>query len=572
MRRILSAIALGLALIPTPAAAAPGWSVGPPMPFKRAKHTLTLLDSGKVLVAGGGAVECALFDPIMESWTATGSLKAVRSGHTATLLPDGQVLVTGGATSTAELYDPASGKWADAAPMSTPRVDATATLLADGRVLVAGGASTASAEVYDPALDRWSPTAEMRAVRRQHSATLVSGRGVVVVGGSDASGPLASQETFSPITGTWDLVVTTEPRSGHAAVSLGGGVLVVGGLGPDALATTQWSASARESAAPMSLARAYPTATVVDNGQVLVTGGSSGMLKLASTELYDRARNTWALAGSMAESRAMHAATLLRDGRVLVTGGTSAPNASIATGSTSIWTPQTAVSAPGTAAFGTPALGEASDAAVVLTNTGDSRLLVRAPALGGPQAEEFTVAANGCATAVLPGDSCTIALRFTPLGIGSRAAQLTFSANTAAERHTVALEGAGALAAPPPAPADQSLPPAVTPAATPRPAPVATPGPSKRVGVPFKSSFRPPPGYSKARACSGKVTLRLRAGKRVIATRTVRLDRRCRYSTTFRVARTAVGARKILAVAVRFRGNRVMAPTSTTYQVRVPSR
>jgi hypothetical protein len=75
-----------------------------------------------------------------------------------------------------------------------------------------------------------------------------------------------------------------------------------------------------------------------------------------------------------------------------------------------------------------------------------------------------------------------------------------------------------------------------------------------------------------ATACRGCGALLLRAGSRVLARKTARLDRRCRYSATFRILRAAAGRRSVLAVVARFRGNRYLAPTRATYQVRVPAR
>jgi N-acetylneuraminic acid mutarotase len=67
--------------------------------------------------------------------------------------------------------------------------------------------------------------------------------------------------------------------------------------------------------------RAGHTATLLNTGKVLVTGGTSNGSLLATAELYDPATGTWSTTGSMASPRENHSATLLNDGKVLVTGG-----------------------------------------------------------------------------------------------------------------------------------------------------------------------------------------------------------------------------------------------------------
>jgi hypothetical protein len=72
----------------------------------------------------------------------------------------------------------------------------------------------------------------------------------------------------------------------------------------------------------MNTARSSHTATLLNNGQVLVTGGvDSTGADLASAELYDRATASWSNTGSLATSRRDHTATVLGDGLVLVAGG-----------------------------------------------------------------------------------------------------------------------------------------------------------------------------------------------------------------------------------------------------------
>jgi hypothetical protein len=70
----------------------------------------------------------------------------------------------------------------------------------------------------------------------------------------------------------------------------------------------------------MSVARFSFTATLLNNGSVLVTGGYNGSI-VASAELYNPATGTFTLTGSMHSARFDHTATLLQNGEVLIAGG-----------------------------------------------------------------------------------------------------------------------------------------------------------------------------------------------------------------------------------------------------------
>ena len=71
----------------------------------------------------------------------------------------------------------------------------------------------------------------------------------------------------------------------------------------------------------MSSARELPTATLLSDGRVLITGGYDGSGYLATAELYDPQSGTFSPTGSMSSAREWQTATLLSDGRVLITGG-----------------------------------------------------------------------------------------------------------------------------------------------------------------------------------------------------------------------------------------------------------
>lgn len=74
----------------------------------------------------------------------------------------------------------------------------------------------------------------------------------------------------------------------------------------------------------MSVPRAGHTATLLANGDVLITGGINEREPVKSCELYRAATGDFVNAGSMQIARERHSASLLRNGQVLITGGTIA--------------------------------------------------------------------------------------------------------------------------------------------------------------------------------------------------------------------------------------------------------
>ncbi len=75
----------------------------------------------------------------------------------------------------------------------------------------------------------------------------------------------------------------------------------------------------------MTYPRAGHTASVLENGNVLVASSSTGHDVLFSVELYDPSTGTWTLTGNMTYSWWDHTASVLPDGTVLVVGGMSFP-------------------------------------------------------------------------------------------------------------------------------------------------------------------------------------------------------------------------------------------------------
>jgi hypothetical protein len=286
---------------------------GPKMVEPRSQHTATRLRNGQVLIAGGNnstgfLAATEVFNPAAGGFTSSGSMAQGRRQHTTTLLSNGKVLVAGGfaidsagnkSLASGELYDPAAGTFSNTGVMSTARTDHAAVLLNNGKVLIAGGNipctptlcgtvlnALASAELYDPDTNLFSATGSMTIARFQHTATVLPSGLVVVAGGVtvDAANsqyvPTASIEIYDPATGTFSA----------------GGTMVV--------------------------ARTAHTATVLNNGQILFTGGigmAGGPMK--SAELYTPGAHTSSAVSDMSVERIFHTATMLQSGQVAVIGG-----------------------------------------------------------------------------------------------------------------------------------------------------------------------------------------------------------------------------------------------------------
>jgi N-acetylneuraminic acid mutarotase len=351
----------------------PSWVATGSLINARTGHTATLLQNGKVLVAGGyGASDvrldsAELYDPATGTWTMTGHLNAPRWDHTATLLTNGQVLVAGGVTSaappdfgrtgTAELYDPATEVWTPTADMGTTRSWHTATLLNNGKVLVAGGFSSdtlGSAELYDPVSRTWSWTGNFTP-RYGHTATLLEDGRVLAAGGSndgDLNSTLDTVETYDPAAGAWSAAPSlTVPEISHTATLLKNGeMLIAGGYLPQWVQSAVPQYSFVASATSLNTALLYDpaavkwsstgllnaprdahTATLMPDGRVLIVGGETFQGQypdtqhqtLGSAEIYDPVAGGWTWTNGLNTARSRHTATRLADGRVLVAGGQS---------------------------------------------------------------------------------------------------------------------------------------------------------------------------------------------------------------------------------------------------------
>lgn len=292
----------------------------------KAVGSATLLADGRVLLTEAPNAE--LYDPSTGSVTGTGSMIEAQGGYTATLLANGKVLITGGTIANAgvanpEVYDPSTGTFMLAGPYTRtyPNEDfgSTATLLPNGEVLFAADplyAPNYGAELYDPAMNMFSLTGTMVSNINGRTATLLGNGKVLLAGGDTEDARFQKAELYDPAAGTFAATGDmTTPRNAHAAVLLPDGTtLITGGEG--------WGP---------------PEACCHFLGS------------LASAELYDSSAGTFAATGSMTARREYHTATVLNDGRVLIAGGIYYGGIGVFYGSLSsaeIYTPPVLVPAP----------------------------------------------------------------------------------------------------------------------------------------------------------------------------------------------------------------------------------
>jgi len=237
--------------------------------------------------------------------------------------------------------------------LTQARVSHTATLLPNGKVFLAGGAGSDglvlnSAELFDPVtLSATGLTGTLTSARTEHTVTLLPQTETLLIAGQDRFGPLFSTEMFNPSSQTFRVLSPNVQvlRSGHTAtLLLDGRVVITGGQSAGALG---WA----EAFNPQTVVVFKPsydpeagtftvlpnglvtprwdhTATLLPNGQILITGGRNDSDVLVSAELFDPATETFtALASAMTTPRAGHTATLLPDGLVLILGGQTAAGA-----------------------------------------------------------------------------------------------------------------------------------------------------------------------------------------------------------------------------------------------------
>ncbi len=171
--------------------------------INRRAHTATLLKNGDLFIAGGETYiaeldrfvplnRCEIYDVKKEMFLNNATLDNPRSQHTATLLNDGRVLIAGGKNGSktlfcSELYNPSQNMSVAAPPLENSRYAHTATLVANGFVLLANGNSgkkpLSTVEVYSPLANNFKLVGRTYYKGANRTATLLKNGFILFTGG-----------------------------------------------------------------------------------------------------------------------------------------------------------------------------------------------------------------------------------------------------------------------------------------------------------------------------------------------------------------------------------------------------
>jgi hypothetical protein len=322
------------------------WSAAFPWPVV-AIH-MHLLPNGRVLSWSDGLAY--VWNPADGSFAPmpSTSTNLFCSGHSH--LADGRLFVSGGhvvsdrfGSEDTNIFDPVTQTWSPGPQMTGGRWYPTNTTLANGDVLVVSGSITDTAlnklpQVYQPASGTFrNLTSAIRSTVTLYPYMFLAPNGKVF-----QAAPVKKSFYLSTTgTGKW----TAGPVSNYGDRNYGtsvmydlGKVLIAGGGGKTAggSAPTNTAEVIDLNAAsptwrytnPMAYGRRMLNSTLLPDGKVLVTGGTSwpgfndARGSVYAAEMWDPATELWTTMASMHVRRQYHStALLLPDGRILSAGG-----------------------------------------------------------------------------------------------------------------------------------------------------------------------------------------------------------------------------------------------------------
>ena len=330
-----------------------------------------LLPTGKILLWGRtGAAQ--LWDPANP---AAGFTQVAApywvfcSGHS--FLPDGRLLVAGGHITgnhglpMGAIFDPSTASWSTTlVSMAQGRWYPTTTLLPTGEMLVVAGSDENAVMVTVPEIwngSEWRRLTTASLELPYYPAMFVAPNGKVFFAGDQVT------TRYLDVTGAgeWTTVAdrnVADRAAGSAAMYAPGKILYAGGgevpTSSAEVIDLNDPSPAWRNIAGMSYPRRHMLATILADGQVLVTHGTSGIANDQANavhypELWNPATESWSIMAREPAVRTYHStALLLPDARVLSSGSGEGPGVTYANSqfSAQVFTPPYLFNADGSMA------------------------------------------------------------------------------------------------------------------------------------------------------------------------------------------------------------------------------
>jgi hypothetical protein len=224
-----------------------------------------LTNNNRVLLNFDGNIQ--LYDLNKNKFINTTKLLTPRKGASLIKLKDGRVLIVGGESidnkhtliKQTEIYNPKYNKIVYASNTLVPRLKPLLTILNDGKVLIIGGdINKKTAEIYDPVKNNFSETGSLNFPRSIHFSTallLKDGR-VLLVGGAKEQNnkmlPIMEAELYVPLLRKFVVgpKMTSERLEPVSTLLNNGNVLITGGhyinLGQGLLDTATYTLKSAE--------------------------------------------------------------------------------------------------------------------------------------------------------------------------------------------------------------------------------------------------------------------------------------------------------------------------------------
>ena len=267
-----------------------GWEELPDLP-RGLHHGSAAAVSGKIYSIGGFAsggsifgtplAEVFEFDPMRATWEARAPLPSPRGGLISLAL-NGLIFAIEGrdqfdSITDVEIFDPDLNTWNPAAPLPV-RLDHLAAAVVDDQIYVAGGRLTQNGSfirndptlaIYDPTSNQWSVGSPLPTPRSGHAAASIAGF-LLVVGG-EIPGIISANEVYDPVDNRWfRLDELPTARHGMGVGVIGNRVLtaaggLIDGLAPSGVSEAFNVLSEVESLAQIASGRDITSQLVLSN-------------------------------------------------------------------------------------------------------------------------------------------------------------------------------------------------------------------------------------------------------------------------------------------------------------------